>query len=195
MVVYFEFFFSGFLEINFYFSLDLATQIQHMQLLYNLLFQSSHFYLLPLWGECSVLLYYMHCHELNVECFSVLFLPLSVVANKDPHRTETVNLHKCEGRAKVGGTLLCVCGAISMILYRGSPLIGSDDFELVTHSDISAKAQPEPIGWFLSSLMGTSLEHWHVGVLCLLGNCTCMAAYLALQVVHSCKSLLVYFCE
>ncbi|XP_027359905.1 WAT1-related protein At3g45870-like isoform X5 [Abrus precatorius] len=71
--------------------------------------------------------------------------------------TERVNLLKYDGLAKVGGTIICVSGAILMVLYRGSVLIGY--------------AEHEDLG----------LDHFHLGVLCLIGNCMCMAAFLAIQ--------------
>lgn len=95
--------------------------------------------------------------------------------------TETVNFLSIEGRAKVGGTLICVFGALLMALYRGAPVIGSGDVGLVAESEISAKSQPEPIGWLASGLMVFGFERWHIGMLCLIGNCMCMATYLALQ--------------
>ncbi|KAM0935256.1 putative EamA domain-containing protein [Dioscorea sansibarensis] len=92
---------------------------------------------------------------------------------------ETVTLLTSEGRAKIGGTFICVSGALLMALYRGPALIGSIAFDPL--SDISAKSQPEPAGWLASGLMEFGLEKWHIGVLCLIGNCMCMATYLALQ--------------
>ncbi|XP_027774997.1 WAT1-related protein At4g19185-like, partial [Solanum pennellii] len=41
------------------------------------------------------------------------------------------------------------------------------------------KGQSEPAGWLLSSFL--VLDSWHLGVLCLILNCMCVAAYLALQ--------------
>ncbi|XP_059640476.1 WAT1-related protein At4g19185-like isoform X2 [Cornus florida] len=95
--------------------------------------------------------------------------------------TETVNLFRIEGQAKVGGTLLCVCGAILMVLFRGPVLIGFKESEFATHNEISARGQPEPAGWLISNFLEFGLEQWHLGVLCLIGNCMCMAAYLAIQ--------------
>ncbi|KAM7249968.1 hypothetical protein ACFE04_021851 [Oxalis oulophora] len=94
--------------------------------------------------------------------------------------TERVNIFKVEGQAKVGGTLVCVCGAIFMVLFRGPSIFGSQ-VDHVLESEISAKSQPEPAGWFVSSLLDLGLGHWHLGVLCLIGNCMCMAAFLAIQ--------------
>ncbi|XP_022716669.1 WAT1-related protein At4g19185-like isoform X2 [Durio zibethinus] len=95
--------------------------------------------------------------------------------------TERVNLVKTEGQAKVGGTLICVSGAILMVLFRGPALLGQKDADFAAQNDISARGQPEPAGWFMYSFLEFGLEHWHIGVLCLIGNCMCMAAFLAIQ--------------
>ncbi|GKC30083.1 ATP-dependent 6-phosphofructokinase 4, chloroplastic isoform X2, partial [Tanacetum coccineum] len=68
-----------------------------------------------------------------------------------PLSTETVNLLRTKGQAKVGGTFVCVCGAIFMVMFRG-PVI-----------------------------FGLGFDNWHLGVLCLIGNCMCVAAFLAIQ--------------
>ncbi|KAH7420352.1 hypothetical protein KP509_13G003000 [Ceratopteris richardii] len=44
-----------------------------------------------------------------------------------------------------------------------------------------AKPSPEPVGWFAQILMDIGLDAWHVGALCLIGNCFCMAVYIAFQ--------------
>nr|VDC99279.1 unnamed protein product [Brassica oleracea] len=95
--------------------------------------------------------------------------------------TERVNLLRIEGQAKVGGTLVCVMGAISMVLFRGPALLGDKDADFSMNHEINAKGQPEPTGWLVSVFIVLGFELWHIGVLCLIGNCMCMAAFLAIQ--------------
>lgn len=96
--------------------------------------------------------------------------------------TETINLLRTEGQLKVGGTFVCVCGAILMVMFRGPAVFGYKDTDFTALSEISARGQPEPAGWFVYSLSTFGLDTWHLGVLCLIGNCMCMASYLATQV-------------
>ncbi|KAK9985039.1 hypothetical protein SO802_034564 [Lithocarpus litseifolius] len=95
--------------------------------------------------------------------------------------TERVNLLRIEGQAKVGGTVVCVSGAILMVLLRGPALIGNPEPEFAAQNEISARGQPEPSGWLMSSFLEYGIDHFHLGVLCLIGNCMCMAAFLAIQ--------------
>ncbi|KAK8323397.1 hypothetical protein V6Z12_A12G231600 [Gossypium hirsutum] len=95
--------------------------------------------------------------------------------------TERVNLLKTEGQAKVGGTLICVSGAILMVLFRGPALLGQSNGDFAVQNDISARGQPEPAGWLMSSFLEFGLDPWHIGVICLIGNCMCMAAFLVIQ--------------
>ncbi|KAE8661922.1 WAT1-related protein [Hibiscus syriacus] len=95
--------------------------------------------------------------------------------------TERVNFLKTEGQAKVGGTLICVSGAILMVLFRGPALLGQPNADLVAQNDLISRGRPEPAGWLMSSILEFGLDHWHIGVLCLIGNCMCMAAFLAFQ--------------
>ncbi|XP_057525256.1 WAT1-related protein At4g19185 [Amaranthus tricolor] len=94
--------------------------------------------------------------------------------------TETVNLLKIEGQLKVAGTLSCVSGAVLMVLWKGPSIFG-DKETIRFHGEISAKGQPEPVGWFAAKFMEFGFETFHLGVLCLFGNCMCMATYLAIQ--------------
>ncbi|GAB4857987.1 hypothetical protein Ancab_015891 [Ancistrocladus abbreviatus] len=95
--------------------------------------------------------------------------------------TETVNLFRIEGQMKVAGTLVCVLGAILMVVFKGPAVVGYKESDLALHSEISVKGQPEPVGWFVARFMEFGLEQWHLGVLCLIGNCMCMATFLAIQ--------------
>ncbi|MCD7470853.1 hypothetical protein HAX54_011034, partial [Datura stramonium] len=95
--------------------------------------------------------------------------------------TETAKLLTSEGQAKVGGTIVCVSGAILMAVFRGPVVFGAGKLDFTAPIEISAKVQPEPAGWLMSSFLELGFDNWHLGVLCLIGNCMCMAAYLALQ--------------
>ncbi|TKY70202.1 WAT1-related protein [Spatholobus suberectus] len=94
---------------------------------------------------------------------------------------ERVNLLRYEGLAKVGGTLICVFGAILMVFYRGPALIRGKEMEHVAQIKISARGQPEPSGWLINGLQGLGLNHFQLGIIFLIGNCSCMAAFLAIQ--------------
>jgi hypothetical protein len=77
-----------------------------------------------------------------------------------------VNLQSFEGLAKVGGTIVCVSGAILMVLYRGPSLIGYTELIIIPQSEIKH----------------LGIDNFQLGVVFLIGNCMCMAAFLAIQV-------------
>ncbi|KAF3787645.1 WAT1-related protein [Nymphaea thermarum] len=97
--------------------------------------------------------------------------------------TETVNLLTNEGKMKVSGTLICISGAVLMATFRGPAVIGDGvlDLDADAHSDTSAVSQTETVRWSSHGLLVFGLERWHIGVICLMANCLCMAIYLALQ--------------
>ncbi|XP_047971663.1 WAT1-related protein At4g19185-like [Salvia hispanica] len=94
--------------------------------------------------------------------------------------TETVNLRKVEGQVKLGGTLVCVSGAILMAIFRGPAVFGPEEL-LTANAEPNAEVQSQPALWLISNFLGLGIETWHLGVLCLIGNCICMAAFLAIQ--------------
>ncbi|XP_047153254.1 WAT1-related protein At4g19185-like isoform X2 [Vigna umbellata] len=94
---------------------------------------------------------------------------------------EKLNLLTYEGWAKAGGTLLCVSGAIFMVFYRGPAVIGDNETNQVTQIKPSGRGQPEPSVWLINSYLDIGLDNFQLGVVFLIGNCICMAAYLALQ--------------
>lgn len=91
---------------------------------------------------------------------------------------ERVSPWKRDGVAKICGVFVCIIGASVLATYQGPPLIHST----------SSNLQQVP----------TSLEEdhssssWKLGILCLLGNCGCMATYLVLQVLLSTSFFLLF---
>ncbi|KAI3766007.1 hypothetical protein L2E82_16055 [Cichorium intybus] len=70
-----------------------------------------------------------------------------------------------------------------MVMFRGPVIFGYSENNL-SHNEISAKGQPKPAGWLLSIFIGVGFDNWHLGVLCLIGNCICMTAFLAIQLPY-----------
>ncbi|KAI3977178.1 hypothetical protein MKX01_035908, partial [Papaver californicum] len=78
--------------------------------------------------------------------------------------TEKVNLLKTEGQLKLGGTIVRVIGAILMVLFKGPAIFENDVTELLRRAagnDLIAGAQPKPVGWFISGLLGIGLTKFH----------------------------------
>ncbi|EPS66082.1 hypothetical protein M569_08695, partial [Genlisea aurea] len=74
---------------------------------------------------------------------------------------EKLNMRKIEGQTKMGGTLVCISGAVVMVVFRGPALFRH------VHASFSSSAS---IG-----------DDWNIGVLCLIGNSICVAASFILQ--------------
>ncbi len=97
--------------------------------------------------------------------------------------TETVNWQRIDGKAKVGGVLVCVAGAIVMALYKGPVLLGDGFSDLnLQGMAMAGKPAPEPVSWLATLLIDAGVDMWHIGVVCLMGNCFCLAAYIVYQV-------------
>jgi hypothetical protein len=91
-------------------------------------------------------------------------------------------LKSFEGLAKVGGTLICVLGAVLMVLYRGPSLIGYSELVTIPQNEISDSGQLKPSGWLISGLKDLGFDNFELGVVFLIGNCMCMAAFLTILV-------------
>ncbi|CAN6173549.1 unnamed protein product [Urochloa humidicola] len=96
---------------------------------------------------------------------------------------EVINIFTKDGIVKVLGTAVCVFGAVFMVFYRGPALVGTggtiaaDGTALAgTWSGNAYSAQ-----WLTTSMLRYGMETWHLGVLCLIGNCFLMGAYLVIQ--------------
>ncbi|CAN6200556.1 unnamed protein product [Urochloa humidicola] len=94
---------------------------------------------------------------------------------------EVINIFTKDGIVKVLGTAVCVFGAVFMVFYRGPSLVGgtiaADGAALAgTWSSNANSAQ-----WLTTTMLRYGLETWHLGVLCLIGNCFLMGAYLVIQ--------------
>lgn len=96
---------------------------------------------------------------------------------------EAVNLYKKDGHAKVMGTVVCILGATLMVLYRGPAVVGPSGADLVSQNGIGVHLS----GLNMGRLGG--LGNFHLGVLCLIGNCFLMGAYFVIQVpsIYSCS--------
>ncbi|MCO5559197.1 hypothetical protein L7F22_012792 [Adiantum nelumboides] len=92
--------------------------------------------------------------------------------------TEHIQWRQWSGLAKVGGTVVSILGAIFMAVYKG-PVIWGD-------GSIGAQMPPAKfdgwLSWQIEHVVSClDLSMWQIGVLCLVGNCFCMAVYLSFQ--------------
>ncbi len=72
--------------------------------------------------------------------------------------SETVNWQRINGKAKVGGVLVCVAGAMTMALYKGLVLIGDNFSDLnLQGMAMASKLAPEPVGWLVTLLPFTCI--------------------------------------
>ncbi|KAF8698636.1 hypothetical protein HU200_034883 [Digitaria exilis] len=109
---------------------------------------------------------YAAAFEPSVPVFAFL---LAVIA-----RVEGINISTKHGILKVVGTAVCVSGAVLMALYRGTSLIslgGTDPADASTAESLTSTV-----------LDFGAIDAWHLGVLCLIGHCILVGAYLVIQV-------------
>eukprot|EP00250_Pteridium_aquilinum_P009956 c19051_g1_i1 orf=684-1499(-) len=95
--------------------------------------------------------------------------------------TEHIDWNEWAGMAKIGGTVVCIFGAFFMSIYKGPVIWGDGFLDMHMQGAVFAKPSPEPVGWFAELLLDLGLDTWHIGVVCLIGNCFCMAMYIAFQ--------------
>ncbi|KAI3875767.1 hypothetical protein MKX03_023690 [Papaver bracteatum] len=83
--------------------------------------------------------------------------------------TQKVNLLNIEGQLKVGGTIVCVSGAMLMVLFKG-------------------QLYSETVSLYCCTETISFLTKFHIGMLCLIGNFFC----LSLQYNFQAPLLLMY---
>ncbi|XP_020591035.1 WAT1-related protein At3g45870-like isoform X3 [Phalaenopsis equestris] len=66
-----------------------------------------------------------------------------------------------------------------MLIYRGPAIFGNGVD--ATLSEMIMGTQSEHVRQLRPNLLKFQIGTWHIGVLCLIGNCVCMAAFLVLQ--------------
>ena len=100
---------------------------------------------------------------------------------------EAINIFTKDGILRVLGTVVCVSGAILMALYRGPSLIGLGGTKAASGTVTPgtwSSSTPYPAQWLTSTMLEYGVETWHLGVLCLVGNCLMASAYLVIQVMQ-----------
>lgn len=107
--------------------------------------------------------------------------------------TEHVDWDEWAGMAKIGGTFVCIGGAILMSTYKGPVIWGDGFLDMHMQGAVFGQPSPEPVGWFIEVLLELGLDTWHIGIVCLVGNCFCMALYIAFQVcVNNSASMVIF---
>lgn len=86
-------------------------------------------------------------------------------------RMESLKMRSLRSMAKIGGTVICVSGAMCMALLRGPKLLNSS-LGFGMKSSIFSVESGSPHAWLLGSL-------------CVFGSCCCWSIWLILQVYLS----------
>ncbi|KAG2614144.1 hypothetical protein PVAP13_4KG380702 [Panicum virgatum] len=96
---------------------------------------------------------------------------------------EVINIFTKDGIVKVLGTAVCVFGAVLMVFYRGPSLIGTGGTVAADGNALAGtwSSNAYSAQWLTTAMLGYGIETWHLGVLCLIGNCFLMGAYLVIQ--------------
>jgi drug/metabolite transporter (DMT)-like permease len=99
-------------------------------------------------------------------------------------KLEVIRFGKPDGVAKVVGIIAAVAGALTMCLYKGPTLFGSDS-PIISNQDQQKTADDAAIyqpGWLMGHLLNYGIDYWQIGSLCLVLNCLCMGIYTNLQI-------------
>jgi len=127
----------------------------------------------------------VHCLTLSLTCTHCFATNLGVDAAFIS--VEAINIFTKDGILRVLGTVVCVSGAILMALCRGPSLTGLGGTNaangIVTPGTWSSST-PYPAQRLTSTMLEYGVETWHLGVLCLIGNCLMASAYLVIQVMQ-----------
>ncbi|KAH9541271.1 hypothetical protein CY35_14G053900 [Sphagnum magellanicum] len=71
---------------------------------------------------------------------------------------------------------------MTMALYKGPVFIGDSFSDLnLQGMAMASKLASEPVGWLATLLIDAGVDMWHIGVVCLMGNYFCLAAYIVYQ--------------
>ncbi|XP_047084300.1 WAT1-related protein At3g45870-like [Lolium rigidum] len=97
---------------------------------------------------------------------------------------EVFNVFSKDGMVKVLGIAVCVSGAVLMVFYQGPSLIGLAGTNAAAGNALGATSWSStsyPAQWITPAMLSFGLGTWNIGVLCLIGNCFLMGAYLVIQ--------------
>ncbi|KAK1611667.1 hypothetical protein QYE76_035340 [Lolium multiflorum] len=97
---------------------------------------------------------------------------------------EVFNVFSKDGMVKVLGIAVCVSGAVLMVFYQGPSLIGLAGTNAAGSNALGATSWSStsyPAQWITPAMLSFGLGTWNIGVLCLIGNCFLMGAYLVIQ--------------
>jgi hypothetical protein len=79
-----------------------------------------------------------------------------------------------------------------MVFYRGPSLVGNGGTVAADGNALAGSWSSNAYSaqWLTTAMLRYGVETWHLGVLCLIGNCFLMGAYLVIQVM---QTLELYF--
>jgi hypothetical protein len=110
------------------------------------------------------------------------------------HSVEVVNIFTKDGIVKVLGTAVCVSGALLMVFYRGPSLVGLGGANSADQNVLGSSSSAHPSQCLTSTMLQYGMETWHLGILCLIGNCFLMGVYLVMQVSLQNSELTFHLC-